>query len=307
MEKTVVILLSDKRSGSTMFQRELSKHPKVSTVAYSSHTYLETHHWLKGAVLLQMDESKFSGGVRYKGYGSAENARVYMEDTILGNCEDFQLPEDNRELIFKSWEALCQKFAKPVFFEKSPQLLANWAALELMMEWMDKTEFKVKVIGLVRNPLSVQYSAFKLFHTIPQKRQFGWMEIQNNLLKLKGILKPENFLLLRYEDIIDQPSNKFREVSEFIGINYTSDMGRNAHGDSLLKWKTDPFFQFQLHPQVREIAISLGYETHELDMPEKPEPPVLLKIRYKLKAMISRSWSNLWNRHLRPIILRLKK
>jgi len=39
MNPTVVILLSDKRSGSTMFQEELCKHPDVRHVDYTPHTY----------------------------------------------------------------------------------------------------------------------------------------------------------------------------------------------------------------------------------------------------------------------------
>lgn len=290
-----------------MFQSEICKHPKVNTVDYSSHTYLETHHWLKGAVMLNMPEEKFSGGQRYKGYGSAANARTYMVDTIKGNCAGFVVPTTDRELIFQGWEALCDKFAQPVFFEKSPQLLANWAALELMLEWIEQTSYKVKVIGLVRNPLSVQYSAFQLFHTIPQKRQYGWLEIQKNLLKIQSTLGDDRFLLTRYEDIIDEPQAEFEKISAFIGIEKFADMGRNAHGDSLLKWKTDPFFHFELAEEVKDMALKLGYGEGELAMPDKPNPPLLSKIRFEIRSRWSRFWSKLWNRHLRPIVLKLKR
>ena len=116
MKKTVVILLSDKRSGSTMFQRELCRHPAIQTVTYSPHTYLETHHWLKGAVMLNLDPSLFCGNKVYEGYGSKANARIYTEDLICRNVPDFEIPKNDRELIFQGWEALCEKFAQPVFF-----------------------------------------------------------------------------------------------------------------------------------------------------------------------------------------------
>ena len=61
MSRTVVILLSDKRSGSTMLQDELCKHSDIQHVAYSPPTYFETHHWLKAAVLLGMPAKTYYG------------------------------------------------------------------------------------------------------------------------------------------------------------------------------------------------------------------------------------------------------
>ena len=100
--KTVVILLSDKRSGSTMFQDALCAHPKVQTVEYSPHTYLETHHWLKAAVLLSVHHSLFSNGITYKNYGSRKNARIYLENELKGNLPDYEIPKDDKQLVFES-------------------------------------------------------------------------------------------------------------------------------------------------------------------------------------------------------------
>lgn len=95
-EATVVILLSDKRSGSTIFQTEFTRHAAVTGLRYSSHTYLESHHWLKGAVMLQRPDRLFAGGRTYRNYGGRRNARTYMIDTILGNLPDFAPPAQTR-------------------------------------------------------------------------------------------------------------------------------------------------------------------------------------------------------------------
>ena len=156
---TVVILLSDKRSGSTIFQSELCKHKDIQTVEHSPHTYLETHHWLKGAVMMEMHPKTFSCNKVYAGYGSKEGAKLYMIDCIKENVPNFIIPKNNRELIFRGWDALCTKFAQPVFFEKSPQFLAHWGSLSLLLDWIETTDYQVKIIGLTRNPMSVMYSA----------------------------------------------------------------------------------------------------------------------------------------------------
>ena len=103
--KTVVILLSDKRSGSTMFQDALCAHPNIQTVDYSPHTYLETHHWLKAAVLLGQNPSLFSNGKTYKNYGSKKNARIYLEAELKGNLPNYIIPKDDKQLVFEGWVA----------------------------------------------------------------------------------------------------------------------------------------------------------------------------------------------------------
>ena len=258
--KTVVILLSDKRSGSTMFQDALCAHPKVQTVEYSPHTYLETHHWLKAAVLLGVNPSLFSNGKTYKNYGSRKNARIYLEAELKGNLPNYSIPKDDKQLVFDGWEALCDRFAQPIFFEKSPQHLAHWAAMSLLLEWAQQTKkFKVKIIGLVRNPLSVQYSAFKLFRTLPQKRQFDWLHIHKNLLALESLLEKEQFYFVKYEEIVDVPEKTLTALCNFIGIDYDQIMTSKIHGNSKTKWNDDPYFTLTLDPAVTQMAKSYGY------------------------------------------------
>lgn len=307
MKKTVVVLLSDKRSGSTMFQRELCKHPTVQTVAYSPHTYLETHHWLKAAVMLGVAPELFSGGKVYRGYGSSKNARTYMEDCIHRNVPEFEIPVDDRDLVFEGWEALCDCFAEPVFFEKSPQFLAHWGCLELMLEWIERTDFRVKVIGLTRNPLSVLYSAQKLFYTKPEKRQHGWVEIHENLLRIQECLKPEQFMLCRYEDIVQQPVQAFSQISRFIGVSEQAFVGSGIHTGSVNKWESDVRFTIQLADSVRAMARQLNYTESELENPEKPVPSLFFRFKRRAEGFLKLSIARFKDQLYVPILLRLRK
>jgi hypothetical protein len=297
---TVVILLSDKRSGSTMLQRELCKHPEIQTVAYSPHTYLETHHWLKGAVLLGMPPETFAGGKVYTGYGSRENARTYLIDCIKGNVPGFQIPDEDRALIFDGWDALCDKFAQPVFFEKSPQLLGQWSGLMLLLEWIYTTDFRVKIIGLTRNPLSVQYSAFQLFHTNPVKRQYSWLEGQKNMLAFRCLLPAGNFYHLRYENIIEQPEATFCELCNFLEISECAEMGKTVHKESLTKWRDDAYFTLQLDRSVKQMAKAFGYSEEELENPHKLEHPLSYCLAKKAKELYNLTIARFRNRFLKP-------
>ncbi|MGJ8638555.1 MAG: sulfotransferase family protein [Opitutaceae bacterium] len=299
-QKTVAILLSSKRSGSTLFQREICKHPEIRTVDYSPHTYLETHHWLKGAVILNPDKKL------YDGYGSVANARTYTIDCLSGNLPNFQIPTDDRELIFKGWDALCAQFAQPVFFEKSPQFIAHWSCLELLAEWIRSTKYKVKVIGLTRNPLSVQYSALELFHTDPEKRQYAWKRNQENLLKFQELLSPDQYHHIKYEEMIEQSVETFAEVCKFIGVKVDSKVGQDVHSKSLTKWKDDPYFRLRLDTSVIEVAKQFGYSQEQLDNPEKPEPPLSWKLQKKIEGTYKLTCSHLKNRIFKPLMLRLR-
>ena len=305
-EPTVVILLSDKRSGSTMFQREICRHPDVQTVVYSPHTYLETHHWLKGAVVLGMPAQLFAGGRVYDGYGSRANARAYLIDCIRGNVPDFQIPRDDQALVFDGWEALCRRFARPVFFEKSPQLLAHWAGLSLLWDWIQQTKFRVKIVGLTRNPMAVMYSAFKQFHTDPEKRQFGWLETQKNLLAFQRLLPSDMFLHLRYEDIVAKPQEVFSKTCKFIGIPYHPDVGQGVRPDALSKWKDDPTYTFHLHPVVKQMAFALGYSSEDLENPPKPEPSRSYRFCQRWAGMYRLTLAHMRYRLINPFLLRLR-
>jgi hypothetical protein len=296
----VTILLSDKRSGSTMFQDEMLRHPAVSTVPYSPHTYLETHWWLMGAVLLERPGSLFVWGERYRGYGSSKNARAYMLDLLEKCVPEWKIPEDDRALVFGGWEALCRRFARPVFFEKSPQVLAQWAALSLLLEWMDCTEFEVRVIGLVRNPHGVMHSARELFGTDPDRRQFAWLVGCRNMLALEQMLPPDSFIRVRYEDLVADPVEGFRKIAHFVGIPADPACGSGVRSTSTFKWREDPQHSLALDPAVAQMAIHLGYPPEELANSHAG-------VAVQGKRATSKTWrSRLRHQTLKPLILRAR-
>ncbi len=303
IKQTVVILLSDKRSGSTMFENEICRHPDINPVAYSPHADRETHHWLNAAGLLGMPKQLYYGHAPYKGYGIKKTTRRYLIDCIKGNVPEFVVPEDDENLIFKGWEALCTKFAKPVFFEKSPQHPHHWAALHLMLKWIQTTAFDVKIIGLVRNPMAVMYSAQKLFKTDPFERQFGWVNCYRNILAIKEVVGGEQFHMVRYEDLISNPNRAFCEICDYLGLAHSSSMGEGVHGRSVQKWLKDPEFDLQLHESAVHIAQYLGYGKEAILNPPKPGLARNEKTRRKIEGLCKLTYSRFIDRFLKPILL----
>ncbi|MDB2576738.1 sulfotransferase [Planctomycetota bacterium] len=294
MKQTVVILLSDKRSGSTQFERELCRHSKVQHVEYCSHSYNETHHWLKAAVLLDAPERLFAEGKRYPNYGSKKNVRAYVVDQIIGNVPDFKAPDDDRELIFSGWEAMCDRLAQPVFFEKSPQHLAHWNSLSLLLQWSQSTKFNVKFIGLVRNPAAVLHSAWELFGTPPQTRQDGWVSIHRNLLAFQSMVPDGNYLGVAYEDMVSHPQDCFERVLKFIGLENDPAVGAEVHGKSLEKWRTNTSFSFTPNSAMRQMALRFGYDASDItpDM-NSNESPRRLRVSRVIQSFRNRIWTPL--------------
>jgi hypothetical protein len=303
MKPVVAILLSDKRSGSTMFEDELCKHPDIKHVEYSPHTYNETHHWLKAACMLKMPKQLFYGNKVYNGYGTRLGARQYMIDCIRRNVPSFVLPGDDEMIVFEGWNAICRKFAQPVFFEKSPQHPHHWAALDLMMKWAETDEFDVRFIGLVRNPMAVMYSAQKLFLTDPVERQFGWAHCYRNILLLKAMVGQDRFHLVRYEDLIIRSKQEFGKVCEFLGLDHCNTLGESIHRNSVSKWIEDPAYTLQLNDSVARIAKYFGYTEENLYNPPKPGMPAKERIHRQIKGTLKLVKARLFDRFIKPFIL----
>ena len=307
MKPTVVILLSDKRSGSTIFQKEICSHPQIQTVDYSTHRYLETQHWLKAASLLDMPTQTYYDRKVYGAFKSKNNTRAQTIDTIVKNIPEFDIPASDRELVFKGWEALCHKFAQPVFFEKSPQHLAQWASVSLLLEWIEQTDFDVKIIGLVRNPLSVQYSAYELFRTESEVRQYGWADMYRNLLAIEKMIPSENFLCVKYEDLIAGSNEFFKQVFEFVGVSPHELTESTVHTASKQRWIEDPLFTVKLHESVKQVARHFGYTDDEMFNPDKPGRTRMQKAFKFVGDTYKSTRHRIVERMIKPLILRWRQ
>ncbi|MBW2663789.1 MAG: sulfotransferase, partial [Deltaproteobacteria bacterium] len=192
-------------------------------------------------------------------------------------------------------------------FEKSPQYLAQWAALSLMLQWIENTDYQVKIIGLVRNPMSVLYSAYERFFTPPEKRQFGWAQIYRNLLSFKAMVGKDKFHLVRYEDLIAKPKQTFQEVCSFIGVDYDDKVGDDVHSRSLNKWSNDSMFTVQLHDSVKQLANHFGYTDEAMYNPPKPGISRSRKTKNCVTATYKLTMSKLIDRIIKPLLLAFRR
>lgn len=290
-----------------MFENEMCIHPDINHVVYTPHSYNETHYWLMAASLLKMPVQLFNGHQPPKSYGPRPIIRRYLSDCIRGNVPDFVIPESDEALVFGGWDALCNKFARPVFFEKSPQHPHHWAALELMMRWAQKGEFTVRFIGLVRNPMAVMYSAYKLFSTDPVERQFGWASCYRNILAMREIVGRESFHMVRYEDLIAHPKQGFGEICDYLRLERCEAVGEKVHALSLDKWRDDPYFSLQLDESVKRLAGYFGYRDEDVYNPSKQGMPLAAKMRRWITDTLKLTEGKVYNRLVKIILVSISR
>jgi hypothetical protein len=249
-----VVILSCKSSGSSVLQDLLCKYAGARHVAHTRHAQHETLYWTKAASIL--------GRTQFRVPGSEVPIppRKALHETcslLTANLPHFVPPEDSRELIFGGWHQLCHRFG-PVFVEKSPHHLHQWAALDLLLEAVRlSTETDFRFVGLVRNPMDVLYSMWRRWRIDPMCFQHHWRRAYENLLRFEQHAAGR-LLIVRYEDLAAH-GDAARRLLEFVGQPPVLDAEHFVHKQSLQRWREDSWFGFQLHPQVERLACSFGY------------------------------------------------
>lgn len=275
-----ILLLSSKSSGSSALQNLLSEHPKVRVVGRTRHNENETLYWVKAASVLGMPQVGMADSEVPIPRGKARSELVRFLGWNLG--PGYRPPGDDRELIFGGWRALCDRYA-PVFLEKSPHHLHQRSAVELILECMERCDdVDFLLVGLVRNPMDALYSMWRRRREIPEVHQHEWREAYENLRLLEQRV-PDRVLVVRYEDVIDDPT-AVGPVCSFAGI----DIPRSdyLHGGSLGRWRRDARYGFRLDDDVLSLARSYGYSEAELSNEARgPWPLYRRLIRWPYRAV----------------------
>jgi hypothetical protein len=244
-----VMLLSDKSSGSSIVQKELSKHPDIHTITHTLHFEKETLYWNKAAAILGLEQVR----MRYSELPySCKKGKKMLFSLLQENCGPCPEFQDDRDMIFRGWRLLC-KTHEPVFFEKSPHHLHSWSALSLIHECMKNSPgIDFYFIGLIRNPMDTLYSMWKRWKAVPEKQQFEWLRAYTHLLKFKELVG-ERLKIITYEDLVSR-AGVLRDICSFFHMSGDYGIGKDLHPRSLHKWKEDPGFGFQLDKEVHTFA-----------------------------------------------------
>ena len=257
-----IIILSAKSSGSSALQNLLTSARDIQKVESTRHYENETLYWTKAAsVLGRKQVEMLDSEVPIP----AERARRELVEFLGENVPEFKAPQNDEALVFGGWDALNARYA-PIFLEKSPHHLLQWSCLELIAEAMQRRpDIEYLVIGLIRNPMDVIYSAWSRWRIYPRLKQYEWRSEYENLLKAQSLFG-SNLVMLRYEDMVSQPDS-LKPILRFIGAEDQLARIRESylHKRSVAKWRQDKKFSFHLDPEVVALAEQFGYQPEEFE------------------------------------------
>src|SRR5678815_4245674 len=149
-----IVILSTKSAGSSALQTLLCRFGGGRHVAHTRHGEQETLYWTKAASALGMTQIKLLDSEVPIPRRKAERE---LRKFIALNAPGFSVPSDIEAMIIEGWRELCVHHA-PIFVEKSPHHLHQWAALELLAHAVDRlSSIDHRFIGLIRNPMDYLY------------------------------------------------------------------------------------------------------------------------------------------------------
>lgn len=200
-----IFLVSLPRSGSTLLQKMLSVSPCVASAA---------EPWVLLPLVLMRDEN--ASRSIYSSHVAANAVNEFI-DSIQGGdkCFDRAVRNFALELYGAAADGL------PYFLDKTPRYY-------LIVEELMRVFPDAKFILLTRNPMAVLASISRTFC----KGRFAWFDYWVDwLLGHERMAKAiesggdrDNVLVVRYEELIKDPSGEMARISSWLGISFMEDM-----------------------------------------------------------------------------------
>jgi hypothetical protein len=282
MKPVHIIILSTKSAGSTALMDYFIQNHSFKTVAFTKHSEKETLYWTKAATLLRMNQDKL-----YRSKISFKPEKVWQElnEFLRSNKVSTIKPSTSnmKDEIFRAYRDLVFAYG-PRFIEKSPHHLYNRSNLTLLNDFIHRYahEIEFKVIGLVRSPMDVIYSAWDRWKFIPDEFEHEWTRSYENLCWVRETFPLTS--IVQYEALA-----KDNTAIDSLAGSLPGSKKYSINTNSLNKWRRDNFFSHHLSKGTTVLAGKLGYK--EFDYRTNIFWSIIVyyyKLRWKVRSMIKR-------------------
>ena len=220
--------------------------------------------------------------------------------------------ESLQEYFSRAVCAFVEKRGKKMWGDKTPEL--NFQLEKIIQLFPD-----AKFIHLLRDPRPNAWSLHKRqLYPLPLAAQY-WREINSMACAQRNLLGPDRFMVLRYEDLLQNPRDSMEKVCSFLKLPFVEEMldpGKNASTLSANAYvkpnldvtRLDAWKEKMSSSQIRKVEcivadlmLELGY-TPEYIREAKPLSPLrIFLLRRKLMRkmlftgkrfqMVDRKWS----------------
>ncbi|MDH5570289.1 MAG: sulfotransferase [Gammaproteobacteria bacterium] len=226
-----IFIVGNPRSGTTLLAVLIDRHSDISIPP-------ETHYYDQFIHEFRMKLNNLSKGqmVRY----ALENERI--KDLNLDYHEVLEIftkyERSKANLLRSILECYAEKRNKKIFGEKTPMHLRF--VNEIMSDFP-----AAKIICIIRDGRDSILSTLNApwgMAEVPRRLEKLCVKWRENAKKsLKYLNKyPNNFTLLKYEDLLLNPENELKKLCVFIGVKYEQRLlDQNIQSDVVPEWETD--------------------------------------------------------------------
>lgn len=227
------------RSGTSILHRVLQEHELVGGFSDTGVPEDEGQHLQS----VFPAAAEFGGPGRF-GFYDAAHLDEYSE----------LISDKNRKKLLAEW-GRYNNFDKKVFIEKSPP---NLVRSRFLREMVPDSRF----VFIVRHPIAVALATVKWQKTSPIELLLHWYVAHKRLISdLEG---KNDFLLMRYEDFVDDPQFYLHKICSLVGISEFSPEAKVInHNDKYFRmWKEEGLDAGSLEkffPEVSAFMLKFGY------------------------------------------------
>ncbi|NES19250.1 MAG: sulfotransferase [Symploca sp. SIO3E6] len=214
---TPIFLVGCPRSGTTLLQSLLAAHPKIASFPESKffHFIVPEYEPRRQALGIASRRIKPALEKFFNNIGHTEMVQQFPKVGLIGQY--------TRKFI-KILYLLTEEQGKSIWLEKTPNHI-------YYLEYIEKFVRGVKIIHLVRSGADVVASLYEVTHKYP--KSWGGTPWDIDLCIERWIraykislsyLNEPNHLIVRYEQLLENPQTVLEKLCEFIGVEWHETM-----------------------------------------------------------------------------------
>ncbi|MFK8006496.1 MAG: sulfotransferase [Saprospiraceae bacterium] len=254
------------RSGTTLLQKLLSQHSDIfmepRSIAFRMISCMNNYYRLL-PFNIQIEKNNFLQWL-IKNDGKGRLAEILD----VQNVDQF---ENVQELYEHSISQKLEKNSKKIWGDKSPNLQYYLSDLKLLLP-------STKIIHIIRDGRSNAYSLSTRGYRNLKLSAQNWVDGNVRGIVNQNILGKNNYLIIKYEDLLNHPETQMRMICDFLNLPYfDSIIQLSGNGLAEEKNYVKSFFDTS---KIDKWKTQLSPK--EVKIIEKIQGPLLQKMGYEL-------------------------